>query len=121
MGQRGKRASLVSQVQGVGKASLVHQDPWVRKETQAEMDSMGYPGGQVRRESLAFLGWTELRVWTDQEGYQGVDLEEILDQLAQVAQEASQVLLGHQERMALMALLEKEVHLVLLEVRVCLD
>ena len=50
-----------------------------------------------------------------------VDLEEILDQLAQVAQEAFQVLLGHQERMALMALLEKEVHLVLLEVRVCLD
>merc|ERR1719341_1819813 len=103
MDQRGKRASLVSQVLGVGKASLVHRDPWVRKET------------------LAFLGWTELRVWTDQEGYQGVDLEEILDQLAQVAQEAFQVLLGHQERMALMALLEKEVHLVRLEVRDCLD
>lgn len=50
-----------------------------------------------------------------------MDLEEILDQLAQVVQEASQVLLGPQERMALMALLEREVRLVLLEVRVCLD
>ena len=57
----------------VGKASLVHRDPWVRKETQAEMDSMGYLGGQVRRESLAFLVWTELRVWTDQEGFQGLE------------------------------------------------
>ena len=50
-----------------------------------------------------------------------MDLEEILDQLAQAVQEASQVLLGPQERMVLMVLLEKEVHLVLLEVRVCLD
>ena len=50
-----------------------------------------------------------------------VDLEEILDQLAQVVQEAFQALLGPQERMALMALLEKEVHLVRLEVLVCLD
>jgi len=121
MGQREKRAFLVSQVQGVGKASLVHLDPWARKETQAEMDLMGYLGGLARRESLVSLGWMELLVWTDQEGCQGVDLEEILDRLAQEVQEASQVLRGPQERMALMALLEKEVHLVRLEVLVCLD
>ena len=48
-------------------------------------------------------------------------LEEILDQLAQEVQEASQVLLVRQERMALMALLEKEAHLVRLEVLVYLD
>ena len=50
-----------------------------------------------------------------------VDLEEILDQLAQVVQEASQVLLGPQERMVLMDLLENEVHLVRLEAQVSLD
>ena len=50
-----------------------------------------------------------------------MDLEEILDQLAQEVQEASQVLQGPQVRMALMALSEKEVHLVRLEVLVCLD
>ena len=52
---------------------MVHQDQWVRKETQAEMDSMGYPGGLARRESLAYLGWMELLVWTDQEGCQGLE------------------------------------------------
>ena len=50
---------------------MVHQDQWVRKETQAEMDSMGYLGGPVRRESLAYLVWMELLVWTDQEDCQG--------------------------------------------------
>ena len=50
-----------------------------------------------------------------------VDLEGILDQLAQGVQEASQVLLGPQERMVLMDLLENEVHLVRLEAQVSLD
>ena len=52
---------------------MVHQDQWVRKETQAEMDLMGYPGGLARRESLAYLDWMELLVWMDQEGCQGLE------------------------------------------------
>ena len=70
---RGKPKTYNNFVFRVVKASLVHLDPWVRKETQAEMDLMGYLGGLDRRESLVSLGWMELQVWTDQEGCQGLE------------------------------------------------
>jgi len=63
----------------------------------------------------------ELLVWMDQGDCLGVDLAVILDQQVRQAHEGSQVLLGPLERTALTVLLEKGVHLVLLEVLVCLD